>query len=886
LKIDKKEFNLRNHPVIITPYDDIVDKAYHEMMPRPEVDVIKLEPTCPGDRIAWVSNKDLMTGRPGQQRIIHLCLKKIKDQYQKQFGKPFNITDPEQRKKFKEIIKDQLKYIIIPHEMKHIEQELTHGGQFPSSAESEAERAEKKREYELKYTLKKASVLKVVKSYLDKIEASSGDNIPDKDKSKEDMSKQTGAVEKLIKNTIISKLPEYKDKVYNVGGFVRDRILGKNPKDLDMVVDDPDQKMKSAEVFAKKLVDILGVKSESNPRLLKEAFGIWGVYLLNPLIKGKREPFIYDGVDVSGYVIEITPPRKEGPYDMGKREPSYVEYTNIEDDAKRRDLTVNALYQNMITGEIKDFVGGLEDLKKKKLKPPEHPEGIRKIYEDDPLRFLRIVRFKGKLPGFEIDDNTKKEIKNFILDPKSKELIKSKLSKERVKGELEQILMATDGNKVIEGLNTMRDLGMIKYLSPDLEKLFDIYHDTVHHRGESVWEHTMDVIRRTPPTLKARLAALFHDIGKINTRKEKVDKEGRNRISFIDHEKHSAAMAEKILKELTFGSSIISSVKSIVHSHMGFKGFEGAKQSTQNRMIRVFIEKLYDDLEDAIALLKADSKESNLSKVEKLESDIKKMIEEDKKKGILVEKINPKDNTKKHEYALPLSGDDIMETFKLTGVAVGAVLNHLKNLVFTGKISDPDAGKRKEQAKVLIGKIVKNKNELEKLVKGYAEGGKNGDFYNVRKASVSRVLLSYAKRSSLSINWVKPNLHEEAGEYFENEATKKFLKDKGVEFKSEKDLIAILEKGSLKDIHKASFSKFNNVTWRKEDFEKELQDPEYKKSYDAMEAQLLGNKILTLPAPIIIHIAEGDAYWGFSGNRRTNLAFIYDLPVKVWMVEL
>lgn len=171
MKIDKKEFEFRSHPVIISPYDDIVNKAYHEIQPKPEVDVIKLEPTCSGDRIAWVSNKDLLTGKPGQQRIIHLCLKKIKDKFQKEYGKPFSVTDPQQRQKFKELIKDQLKYVVIPHEMKHIEQEVTHGGEFPSSAESEAEKAEKKRELQMKYLHKKAAVIGVLDNMAGRLES-------------------------------------------------------------------------------------------------------------------------------------------------------------------------------------------------------------------------------------------------------------------------------------------------------------------------------------------------------------------------------------------------------------------------------------------------------------------------------------------------------------------------------------------------------------------------------------------------------------------------------------------------------------------------------------------------------------------------------------------
>jgi tRNA nucleotidyltransferase (CCA-adding enzyme) len=737
MKIDKKEFDLRNHPVIITPYDDIVDKAYHEIYPRPEVDVIKLEPSCSGNKIAWVSNKDLLTGRSGQQRVIHLCLNKIKDQYKKQYGKSLSVEDPQQRQKFKEIIKDQLKYIVIPHEMKHIEQELTHGGQFPTSAEPEAERAEKRKELQTKYLHKKATVEKVLDNYFKGVQSGMAYKVPEEEVSKEDLAKQTSTVEKLVKDIITSKLPEYKEKVYSVGGFVRDRLLGNNPKDLDLVVDDPEREMEAAKDFANKLVDALGIRSANNPHPLKEAYGIWGVALLNPKKDNKREPFKYDGVDVNGYVLELTPPRKEGPYDIKNRAPSYVKYTPLEDDSKRRDLTINALYQNIVTGKIKDYVGGLDDLKNKKLKPPEHPEGARKIYEDDPLRILRLIRFKGKLPDFEIDPETEKEIKKFISDPEGHKIISDKLSKERVQEEFNKILTNPSASKVVDGLELMKSIGMLKYLSPELEKLYDLYHDNVYHRGESVWQHTMDVVGKTPATLKARLAAFFHDIGKIYTKKEDVDKEGRPRVHFKEHEKHSAVMVEKILKDLKYSGDIISSIKDIVHSHMGFKDFENQKPATQNRAMRVFIEKLHNDLEDAITLLKADTKTENVGKIEKLEQSIKNLIEEDKKKGIFVE-------TKKgYKYKVPLSGDDLMSAYNLEGEAIGAVISYLKKFMFEGRMGDPDLSKRKEEAIKLVNALMKDKAALKSAIEKYSENKQSDNFFSIKKASISKVLLKY-----------------------------------------------------------------------------------------------------------------------------------------------
>jgi tRNA nucleotidyltransferase (CCA-adding enzyme) len=413
----------------------------------------------------------------------------------------------------------------------------------------------------------------------------------------------------------------------------------------------------------------------------------------------------------------------------------------LEDDAKRRDLTINALYQNIVTGEVKDFVGGMQDIKDKKLKPPEHPEGIKKIYEEDPLRIMRLIRFSGKLPGFEIDPQAKEAIKEFVANPEGHKNISERLSKERIRDELEQILVNKDSGKAVQGLNLMKDLGFLKYLSPELDKLISIYHDKVFHKGESVWDHTMEVLSKTPPTLKARLAALFHDVGKIYTKSEDTDKEGRPRVHFLGHEQASAALTDKILRELTFDNKIVNSVKGIVQSHMGFKDFENQKTKTQQRTLRTYIEKLHDDLDDALSILKADAKDDiGRKKVEEIEIQLRKLMEEDKKNGLLVKKD-------KYEYAVPLSGDEIKEQFQLEGKTLGAVIGRLKKLVMEGRMGDPDINKRKEEAKKLIGSIIKDKTALEALVKSNEEKKRGRDFF-VKKACVRNVLSQYFKEGT------------------------------------------------------------------------------------------------------------------------------------------
>jgi tRNA nucleotidyltransferase (CCA-adding enzyme) len=566
---------------------------------------------------------------------------------------------------------------------------------------------------------------KVVLSYLESLEAAT---IPEEQKSKEDAANQTRAVEKLVQDTIKKYLPEYSDKVFSVGGFTRDKLLGKNPKDIDLVVDDPSTKMKAAEIFSKKFTDIYNITTSNNPHSLKEAYGIWGIVLFNPKdSSGNRQPFIYDGVDVTGYVIELTPPRKEGPYDPVKREPTYVEYTNRADDAMRRDLTINALYQNIATGEIEDYTGGQKDLKDKVLRPPEHPEGIQKIYEDDPLRIFRLARFSGKLDGFTIDPGTEKVLKQFINSTQGKGLIKGKVSPERIRDEFQQIITNSNGNIAVKGLELMKEYNLLQFLSPHLDKLFDVYHDKVFHSGESVWQHTMDVLKKTPPTIKARLSALFHDIGKIETETKETDSKGRDRVHFIDHENKGVPLAENILKELKFPVDIINSVKGIIHSHMGLKRIDEHKSPTQLRRIRIFIEKLYDDLDDAISILKADAREepAEQASISILEKRIRNQKDKDVASGLLQQKVNGM------EYPYPLSGDQIMIDYAgIKGKALGAIKSKLKQMLLGGQFENLDEPSRIAKAKKLLNGFALAEKDLKTLIEKYDES--RSDFYSVR----------------------------------------------------------------------------------------------------------------------------------------------------------
>lgn len=135
------------------------------------------------------------------------------------------------------------------------------------------------------------------------------------------------------------------------------------------------------------------------------------------------------------------------------------------------------------------------------------------------------------------------------------------------------------------------------------------------------------------------------------------------------------------------------------------------------------------------------------------------------------------------------------------------------------------------------------------------------------------------------IHWIKPDLQQEVGEYFENEATKEFLKGQDITFDSEEELLKIFSRGKPKEIDKSVLeNNSQNLTLTEKDFEFEIQDSEYSISYQDMRKRLVKNKKITLPMPILLKIK--DFYWGFAGNRRMNLAWSFGLPVTFFVVDL
>lgn len=231
------------------------------------------------------------------------------------------------------------------------------------------------------------------------------------------------AISKSIKGT------EYENKVFVVGGFVRDLIMGKDPKDIDLLIDgdiNAGDGITFAEWFCKK-ENIF--KKDSNPLV----YGLYGTAMFQFM----------------GEKIECVAPRSEK-YQNDSRKP-VVSSCTLEDDCFRRDFTVNSLFINISNNELIDYSkNGLNDIKNKVIRSTSNPDVI---FNDDSLRILRMVRFASKL-GFEIEDET---LKGAIRHVDRLEII----SKERIQDEFSKMITSDNPEFAIR---LLFEIGAYKYV--------------------------------------------------------------------------------------------------------------------------------------------------------------------------------------------------------------------------------------------------------------------------------------------------------------------------------------------------------------------------------------------------------------------------------------
>ena len=380
---------------------------------------------------------------------------------------------------------------------------------------------------------------------------------------------------------IAEKVAEAGGRTYYVGGMVRDRLCGRESKDVDIEIHGimPD--------VLREILSTLG-----NVTSMGASFGILGL---------------------QHYEIDIAMPRKEHAVGRGHKDfEVFVDpFLGPEKAALRRDFTMNALMEDVLTGEVLDFFGGQEDLRKGILR---HVNDV--TFAEDPLRVLRAAQFAARF-GCRVADETVELAKTMDL---------TALPRERIFGELEKAFQKAEKPSVFfEQMDRMQQL---HYWFPELEALKGVPQDPVSHPEGDVWTHTMMVLdaaasfreQATQP-VAFLMAALVHDFGKAVTTEAGED----GRIHAYLHEVKGLPLVERFVQRLSREIHLQRYVLNMTMLHMRPNMYYTQKAG-RKAMMHLFDESVCP--EDLVLLAKADwMGRKDVETCDEAQACLKKMLE-------------------------------------------------------------------------------------------------------------------------------------------------------------------------------------------------------------------------------------------------------------------
>lgn len=422
-------------------------------------------------------------------------------------------------------------------------------------------------------------------------------------------------------------------EAYVIGGYVRDLLLERPSKDIDIVV--VGNGMDLAQAAAEKL----RVKKVS----LFKNFG--------------TAHFLYKDLDV-----EFVGARKES-YQRDSRKP-IVEDGTLDDDQKRRDFTINALALDLrkeTFGNIVDPFGGLKDLEKGVLRTPLEPV---QTYSDDPLRMMRAIRFATQLE-FQIEKNSLKA----ILDNASRLEI---ISGERIMDELNKIILAKTPSRGFELLFSTK---LLHQFFPEMVALYGV--ETINGKShKDNFFHTLEVLDNVAlhsDNLWLRWSAILHDIAKPPTKR--FDSEVG--WTFHGHEEMGARMVPKLFARMKLPlDHKMKYVQKLVRLHL--RPIALVKGFVTDSAIRRLLFEAGDDIDDLMILCNADITSKNEFKVKKYRKNFEIVSQK-------LKDVEEKDRVR--NFQPPVTGELIMAEFELKPCAeIGIIKSRIKEAILEGEI--------------------------------------------------------------------------------------------------------------------------------------------------------------------------------------------------------
>lgn len=319
---------------------------------------------------------------------------------------------------------------------------------------------------------------------------------------------------------IVRKLRAAGHVAYYAGGSVRDLLRGGVPKDIDVAT---------------------AARPDDVQKMFPRTYAVGAHFGVIVVLE-------------NGFQFEVATFRSDGTYLDGRR-PSEVHFATAEEDAARRDFTINGMFFDPEANEVIDFVGGRADLQGRLIRAIGDP-GQR--FAEDRLRMLRAVRFATVL-GFEIEPSTWDAV--VAHAPSINEI-----SAERIREELVRILMSPQR---VRGWDLLDSNGLMRAILPEVEAMKGCEQPPQFHPEGDVFKHTrimLDLLSEEA-SLPLVFSVLFHDIGKPPT--SSVDENGR--IRFNGHDRVGAEMTEAVMQRLRFSRAEIDATVEAVRQHMVFK---------------------------------------------------------------------------------------------------------------------------------------------------------------------------------------------------------------------------------------------------------------------------------------------------------------------------